>query len=166
MLTLARTKARPQAREGKSALARFFSALTQAPLSRTTSAATWLTCRSPPALSTSPGAISRCSGSTIWPQALADLGRGAPRGRARELLDFGPDTLRELRSAFAGIDRYSHVNRFIDMHDIGDMLVAAGFGDPVMHMEYVTLTYADAKAMLRELKAIGATNATRLRPKR
>ena len=51
------------------------------------------------------------------------------------------------------------------MHDIGDMLVGAGFGDPVMQMEYFTLTYADPRAMLRDLKAIGATNATRARPR-
>ena len=99
------------------------------------------------------------------PQALSDLGRVLREGGLVSFSTFGPDTLRELRSAFAGIDRYSHVNRFVDMHDIGDMLVAAGFGDPVMHMEYVTLTYADATAMLRDLKAIGATNATQLRPR-
>jgi malonyl-CoA O-methyltransferase len=45
------------------------------------------------------------------------------------------------------------------MHDIGDMLVQAGFADPVMHMELMTLTYGDAPAMIRDLKAIGATNA-------
>ena len=72
---------------------------------------------------------------------------------------FGPDTLRELRTAFAGVDARPHVNRFVDMHDIGDMLVRAGFADPVMHMEHLTLTYADAGALVRDLKAIGATNA-------
>jgi len=81
---------------------------------------------------------------------------------------FGPDTLRELRSAWADADRepqeYNHVNRFVDMHDIGDMLVHAGFADPVMDMEYVTLTYDSPKALLAELKAIGATNRTRGRP--
>lgn len=69
---------------------------------------------------------------------------------------FGPDTLKELRQAFAGVDGYTHVNRFIDMHDIGDMLVYAGFAHPVMEMEFITLTYADLKSLLRELKAIGA----------
>jgi malonyl-CoA O-methyltransferase len=69
---------------------------------------------------------------------------------------FGPDTLKELRQAFAGIDGHAHVNRFIDMHDIGDMLVHAGFAHPVMEMEYITLTYADLRSLLRELKAIGA----------
>lgn len=69
---------------------------------------------------------------------------------------FGPDTLKELRQAFAGLDGYAHVNRFIDMHDIGDMLIHAGFAHPVMEMEYITLTYSDLKSLLKELKAIGA----------
>lgn len=73
---------------------------------------------------------------------------------------FGPDTLRELRAAFAGLDGYGHVNRFVDMHDIGDQLVYAGFKNPVMEMEYLTLTYAELKHLLRELKAIGAHTVT------
>ena len=77
---------------------------------------------------------------------------------------FGPDTLRELRQAYRNTDRHTHVNRFIDMHDIGDLLVAAGFGDPVMDMEYFTLTYGEARDLMRELKAIGAHNVTRGRP--
>ena len=56
---------------------------------------------------------------------------------------FGPDTLKELRAAYSGMDRHTHVNRFLDMHDIGDMLVGAGYADPVMDMEQITLTYAD-----------------------
>ena len=71
---------------------------------------------------------------------------------------FGPDTLRELRAAFATVDQRPHVNLFLDMHDVGDLLVHAGLGDPVMEMETLTLTYADLKALLRELKAIGAHN--------
>ena len=49
--------------------------------------------------------------------------------------------------------------------DVGDMLVQAGFADPVMDMETLTLTYSDAKTMMRELKAIGAHNATVGRPR-
>ena len=70
----------------------------------------------------------------------------------------GPDTLKELRGAFAGLDAYDHVNRFIDMHDIGDMLVHAGFADPVMDMEVITITFADVAAMVRDLKLLGASN--------
>jgi malonyl-CoA O-methyltransferase len=46
------------------------------------------------------------------------------------------------------------------MHDIGDMLVAAGFADPVMEMERITLTYDDVRAVMQDLKSIGANNAT------
>jgi malonyl-CoA O-methyltransferase len=73
---------------------------------------------------------------------------------------FGPDTLKELRHAFQGVDRFTHVNRFTDMHDIGDMLVHSGFATPVMDMEYITLTYDDMMSVMRDLKAIGARNAT------
>ena len=73
---------------------------------------------------------------------------------------FGPDTLKELRIAFDGVDGYNHVNRFADMHDVGDMLVAAGFTDPVMEMEKLTLTYDDVKAVMQDLRSIGAHNAT------
>ena len=71
---------------------------------------------------------------------------------------FGPDTLKELRAAFRQLDAAPHVNDFVDMHDIGDILVQAGFSDPVMDQETITLTYADLKSMLRELKGIGAHN--------
>ena len=77
---------------------------------------------------------------------------------------FGPDTLKELRAAFQSVDRHTHVHRFIDMHDVGDLLVACGFADPVMDMEVVTLTYADVRELMRDLKAIGAHNMTRGRP--
>jgi malonyl-CoA O-methyltransferase len=71
---------------------------------------------------------------------------------------FGPDTLKELRQSFATIDTFGHVNRFIDMHDIGDLLVHNGFSTPVMDMEYITMTYADVLDVMRDLKAIGAHN--------
>ena len=73
---------------------------------------------------------------------------------------FGPDTLQELRVAFDGVDGYNHVSRFVDMHDIGDMLVAAGFADPVMEMERLTLTYDDVRAVMQDLRNIGAHNAS------
>jgi malonyl-CoA O-methyltransferase len=71
---------------------------------------------------------------------------------------FGPDTLRELRVSFERVDRGVHVNRFIDMHDVGDLLVRGGFSDPVMDAETFTLTYRDVADLMRELKALGAHN--------
>lgn len=76
---------------------------------------------------------------------------------------FGPDTLKELRAAFAAVDAAPHVNRFIDLHDIGDMLIHAGFSSPVMEMEMLTLTYSDLKALMRDLKGMGAHNAASTR---
>ena len=67
----------------------------------------------------------------------------------------GPDTLKELRAA-AGSSR---VHEFIDMHDLGDMLVAAGFSAPVMDMEVLKFTYRHADALLADLRAEGQTNA-------
>jgi malonyl-CoA O-methyltransferase len=72
---------------------------------------------------------------------------------------FGPDTLRELRAAFAAAGGGEHVNTFVDMHDLGDALVHAGFADPVMDMETITLEYSCVEAVARDLKAIGARNA-------
>ena len=98
------------------------------------------------------------------PRAFAEFRRVLRVGGLLSFTTFGPDTLREVREAFAGLDERTHTSRFVDMHDIGDMLVDAGFADPVMDMEYVTLTYTTPRALLAELKAIGATNRTRGRP--
>lgn len=72
---------------------------------------------------------------------------------------FGPDTLKELRTAWRAVDSRVHVHDFIDMHDLGDALVRARFADPVMDMELLMLTYAKVAGLLRDLKAIGAHNA-------
>jgi len=72
---------------------------------------------------------------------------------------FGPDTLTELRQSWAAVDQAAHVNVFLDMHDVGDAMLAAGFRDPMLDVERFTLTYRDARQLMRELKAIGAGNA-------
>jgi len=72
---------------------------------------------------------------------------------------FGPDTLHELRAAWTNADRAPHVSGFADIARVGDALMAAGFRDPVLDTEHFTLTYADAPALMHELKALGATNA-------
>jgi malonyl-CoA O-methyltransferase len=99
------------------------------------------------------------------PRAFAELRRVLRAGALLTFTTFGPDTLKELRAAFARIDGATHVSRFVDMHDVGDMLVHAGFADPVMDMEHLHVTYPAPEALLRELKALGATNATRGRPR-
>ena len=78
---------------------------------------------------------------------------------------FGPQTLVELRSAFAEVDATARVSRFLDIQPIGDALLAAGFRDPVLERDVFTLTYPDALSLMRELRAIGATNADIDRPR-
>lgn len=79
---------------------------------------------------------------------------------------FGPDTLKELRQAVRAVsnDATSRVHDFVDMHDVGDMLVHAGFSDPVMDMETLTLTYADPWQALRELHLAGSVSAQAVVP--
>ncbi len=72
----------------------------------------------------------------------------------------GPDTLKELRACWREVDDYNHVNAFIDMHDVGDALIRAGFTTPVMDQENITLLFPDVMQLMRELKAIGAHNIT------
>lgn len=91
--------------------------------------------------------------------ALAEFRRVLRPGGRLLFSTFGPDTLKELRAAFAEVDQTPHVSRFIDMHDIGDALLVSGFRDPVLERDDFVLTYADARMLMRELRAIGATNA-------
>lgn len=69
--------------------------------------------------------------------------------------NFGPDTFRELRAAFAELDELPHALPFVDMHDFGDQLVEAGFSTPVMDMEVITVTYDTATALLADVRALG-----------
>lgn len=68
----------------------------------------------------------------------------------------GPDTLHELRHSWSQVDNYQHVNQFVDMHDLGDALLASGLQDPVMDMEYMTVTYSKVDGLLRDLRDLGA----------
>jgi malonyl-CoA O-methyltransferase len=80
---------------------------------------------------------------------------------------FGPDTLKELRAAWTAADgeARARVSPFLDMHDVGDALVRAGFADPVMDAETLTMTYASVRALMRDLKAIGGRNLLSERPR-
>ncbi|WP_407704100.1 biotin synthase [Xylophilus rhododendri] len=68
---------------------------------------------------------------------------------------FGPDTLRELHRVYAELGWPPAGHAFTDMHDWGDMLVHAGFAEPVMDMERIVLTYDSPERLLAELREIG-----------
>jgi malonyl-CoA O-methyltransferase len=76
----------------------------------------------------------------------------------------GPDSFRELRAAWAAVDSWPHLHPFLDMHQLGDALVAAGFSDVVVDVERLQLECDDVDELLRELRATGGGNA--LAPRR
>lgn len=78
---------------------------------------------------------------------------------------FGPDTLKELRTSWANVDDQQHVHPFMDMHDIGDLLIHAGLQEPVMEREEIILTYDDIRGVMNDLRHIGAGNALNTRPR-
>lgn len=90
---------------------------------------------------------------------LAEFRRVLRPGGLLSFSTFGPDTLRELRAAWGAADGFVHVSRFLDMHDIGDALVRAGLTEPVLDVDYFCLTYNRVTDLMRDLKAIGASNA-------
>ena len=96
--------------------------------------------------------------------ALKEIHRVLEVGGMLMFSTLGPDTLKELRAALPPSDA-EHLHRFIDMHDLGDALVGAGFSDPVMDMEMLTVTYTSLDDLLRDLRTSGSANAATTRPR-
>ncbi|MDH3693367.1 MAG: malonyl-ACP O-methyltransferase BioC [Gammaproteobacteria bacterium] len=90
--------------------------------------------------------------------ALVELQRVMCPESALMFSAFGPDTLIELRQAWGKVDELPHVHDFYDMHDIGDALLHAGFAEPIVDVDRITVTYASIDAMICELRNSGATN--------
>ena len=95
------------------------------------------------------------------PAALAGFRRALRPGGMLAISTFGADTLHELRWAFSQADDAPHVSRFVQIAELGDALVHAGFRDPVVDRELTETYYPDLPALMRELRTLGATNALR-----
>ena len=94
---------------------------------------------------------------------FTDMLRIARAGGLLMFATFGPMTLSELRAGWSEIDQKPHVHQFVDMHDIGDALMASGYAQPVIDSEIIRLEYCDFRQLLDDLKNIGASNADRNR---
>jgi malonyl-CoA O-methyltransferase len=100
------------------------------------------------------------------PAALAEFRRVLRPGGLLLFATFGPDTLGELREAYlAAGEREPPLSPFAPIQPIGDAVLAAGFRDPVLGRDEFTLTYADVRTLLHELRAIGAGDARARRPR-
>lgn len=87
---------------------------------------------------------------------LVEFKRVLKPGALLQFATFGPDTLKELRASWQQVDDAVHVNSFIDMHDIGDGLLQAGFAEPVMESEIITVNYQEVDTLMQDLRDIGA----------
>ncbi len=77
----------------------------------------------------------------------------------------GPDSLLELRRAWQSASEAEHVNRFIDMHDLGDALLHSGLRDPVLDVDRLSVSYRDSRSLFDDLTAAGARNSLEGRPR-
>lgn len=93
------------------------------------------------------------------PACLAEIARVLKMGGVFAFATLGPDSLKELRDAWSGVDDEQHLNYFPDMHDVGDALVRAGLTDPVLDVDYLSVTYRNCASLYRDLTASGARNS-------
>jgi len=92
-------------------------------------------------------------------QALREIARVSRPGALVLFTSLGPATLRELALSWQAQDAYAHVHRFVDMHDVGDAMMAAGFAQPVVDAELIRLEYRNFRSLLDDLKHSGSSNA-------
>ena len=91
--------------------------------------------------------------------AFDELARISQPGALLMFSSFGPATLRELDASWRLLDPVPHVHQFVDMHDVGDVMMAAGFDQPVVDAEIIRLQYSSFADLLADLRNIGASNA-------
>jgi malonyl-CoA O-methyltransferase len=92
------------------------------------------------------------------PQLLEEIMRVMNIGGCLLLSTLGPDTFKEMRDVFSQIDNYSHTNTFLDMHDLGDIMLKAKCLDPVIDMEMLSVHYSTISDLLHSIKAQGVRN--------
>ena len=92
-------------------------------------------------------------------RVFTEVSRVLKKGGVFAFAGLGPDSLRELGVAWANVDEGLHVNRFPDMHDIGDGLVRAGLADPVLDVDHLHISYENPGKLFSDLTVVGARNS-------
>lgn len=92
-------------------------------------------------------------------RVFGEVSRVLRKGGVFAFAALGPDSLLELRRAWSQVDQHAHVNRFPDMHDIGDALVRSGLRDPVLDVDRLSIQYDSPKKLFADLTDVGARNA-------
>jgi malonyl-CoA O-methyltransferase len=98
-------------------------------------------------------------------QAFSEVKRVLKPGGLFIFATLGPDTLTELRQAWSQVDEGKHVHDYMDMHDVGDVLLQQGLADPVMDMECVSVEYEAVMTLMQDIKHIGGHNMDARRQK-
>jgi len=98
-------------------------------------------------------------------QVFSEVARILRKGGVFAFATLGPDSLQEIARAWSQVDGSVHVNRFLDMHDLGDGLVNAGLSDPVLDVDRLSVSYTTADRLFADLTASGARNSLRNRTK-
>jgi malonyl-CoA O-methyltransferase len=91
-------------------------------------------------------------------RVFAEVARVLTDGGAFSFATLGPDSLQEVRAAFAAVDESIHVHAAFDMHDLGDLALAAGLAEPVLDVDRLVVTYPDLPALVTDLRSMGAVN--------
>jgi malonyl-CoA O-methyltransferase len=95
-----------------------------------------------------------CRPDRLFPEAARVLADGG----ALLFATLGPDSLQEVRAAFAAVDEKIHVHAAFDMHDLGDLAMASGLAEPVLDVDRIEVTYANVASLVRDLRAMGGVN--------
>jgi len=96
---------------------------------------------------------------------FTEVARVLREGGVFAFATLGPDSLQEIRRAWRQVDDRVHVNRFPDMHDLGDGLVRAGLRDPVLDVDRLSVSYTSCAQLFADLTAVGARNSLEQRVK-
>jgi len=89
---------------------------------------------------------------------FAEAARVLADGGALLFATLGPDSLQEVRAAFAAVDEKIHVHAAFDMHDLGDLALTSGLAEPVLDVDRIEVTYPDVASLVRDLRAVGGIN--------